>query len=84
VRSLVELHKSAEMHCRSKESSTWSCIRYLVSALVQAEVGSIVVVRQPLRPEESIEVGRGVMAEIEIESMEYLGCWMKKSAVSTI
>jgi hypothetical protein len=84
VRSLVELHKSAEMHCRSKESSTWSCIRYLVSALVQAEVGSIVVVRQPLRPEESIEVGRGVMTEMEIESLEYLDCWMKKSAVSTI
>ena len=47
-------------------------------------MGSIVVVQQPLRLEESIEVGRGVMAEIEIESMEYLGCWMKKSAVSTI
>jgi hypothetical protein len=47
-------------------------------------MGSIVVVRQPLRPEESIEVGRGVMTEMEIESLEYLDCWMKKSAVSTI
>ena len=84
MRSLVELHKSAEMHCRSKESSTWSCIRYLVSALVQAEMGSIVVVPQPLRPEESIGVGKGVMTEMENESLEYLDYWIKKPAVSTI
>ena len=47
-------------------------------------MGSTVVVRQPLRPEERIEVGRGVMAEVEIESLEYLDYWMKQSAIGTI
>ena len=47
-------------------------------------MGSIVVVRQPLRPEESIEVGRGVMTEMKIESLEYLDYWMTQSVVSTI
>jgi hypothetical protein len=47
-------------------------------------MGSIVVVPQPLRPEESIGVGKGVMTEMENESLEYLDYWIKKSAVSTI
>jgi len=42
------------------------------------------VVLQPLRSEESIEVGRGVMTEEEIESLEYLDYCMRQSAMSTI
>jgi hypothetical protein len=47
-------------------------------------VGSIVVVRQPHRSEENIEVDRGVMTEVEMESLEYLDYCMKQSAMSKI
>jgi hypothetical protein len=55
-----------------KESSTWSHIRCLVAAGVQAEVGSIVVVRQPGMMDRNIEVGKAAPAEVDIGRFGYL------------